>query len=327
MAAPLTLLALLIELMVGYPDRLVQSIGHPVTWMGRLIAWLDRRLNREGDEAEARRRAGAVALLALLGVVGVVAFDRRAGLCCSCRSAWSLSPSSPARCSPSAACSCMSPAWPMRWRSGASTRAARRWRRSSGAIPTRSTRRASSRAAIESLAENFSDGVVAPAFWHGSSRGCPGAAALQGDQHRRQHDRPSHARATGDFGWAAARLDDLVNLPGLAALGAADRRRGRHDAKVLRPQRLGAATWRDGPQHRSPNAGYPEAAMAGALGLALAGPRVYDGDARSTARGWAMGGARRAPPTSARALDALPPAPTGLLIAIVAVLGALIALA
>ena len=61
MAAPLALLALLIELMVGYPDRLARAIGHPVTWMGQLIAWLDRRLNRDGAGPEARRRAGAVA--------------------------------------------------------------------------------------------------------------------------------------------------------------------------------------------------------------------------------------------------------------------------
>ena len=86
MAAPLALLALLIELMAGYPDRLLQSIGHPVTWMGRLIAWLDRRLNRDGADAETRRRAGAVAMLALLGVVGVIAFFSSRP-CCSCRSA------------------------------------------------------------------------------------------------------------------------------------------------------------------------------------------------------------------------------------------------
>ncbi len=73
MAAPLALLALLFELMVGYPDSLARLIGHPVNWMGRLVSWLDRRLNRDGAEAEARRRAGAVALLVLMVVVGVIA--------------------------------------------------------------------------------------------------------------------------------------------------------------------------------------------------------------------------------------------------------------
>jgi adenosylcobinamide-phosphate synthase len=78
------------------------------------------------------------------------------------------------------------------------------------------------------------------------------------------------------FGWAAARLDDLVNLPAsrLAALfliaAAATGERFDVHAAI-------SATWQDAARHRSPNAGYPEAAMAGALGLALAGPRVYDG--------------------------------------------------
>src|SRR4029453_10970958 len=73
MSAPLTLLALLIELLFGYPERLSRAIGHPVTWMGRLIAFLEDRFNR-GDDAETRRRWGAVSLLALLLVVGAVAF-------------------------------------------------------------------------------------------------------------------------------------------------------------------------------------------------------------------------------------------------------------
>jgi adenosylcobinamide-phosphate synthase len=76
------------------------------------------------------------------------------------------------------------------------------------------------------------------------------------------------------FGWAAARLDDLVNLPAsrLAALWLVL-------AAVLTPgasaREAARAVWRDAPHHRSPNAGWPEAAMAGALGLKLAGPRVY----------------------------------------------------
>ena len=73
MSAPLTLLALLIEITFGYPDRLSRSIGHPVTWMGRLISWLEQRLNR-GTDPETRRRAGAVTALVLLLVVGFAAF-------------------------------------------------------------------------------------------------------------------------------------------------------------------------------------------------------------------------------------------------------------
>lgn len=128
------------------------------------------------------------------------------------------------------------------------------------------------RAAIESLSENFSDGIVAPAFWLGVG-GLPGGAlykAINTADSMIGHKSPRHIA----FGWAAARLDDLVNLPAsrltallLTAAAALDR------------QGDAGAAWRavrrDARRHRSPNAGWPEAAMAGALGLRLAGPRVY----------------------------------------------------
>jgi adenosylcobinamide-phosphate synthase len=130
------------------------------------------------------------------------------------------------------------------------------------------------RAAIESLAENFSDGVVAPVFWLVIA-GLPGAAlykAINTADSMIGHRTPRHAA----FGWAAARLDDLVNLPAsrLAALliVAAAILSGKNSA-----QHAWHAVLRDAPKHRSPNAGYPEAAMAGALGLSLAGPRTYGG--------------------------------------------------
>ncbi|HEY6334924.1 MAG TPA: adenosylcobinamide-phosphate synthase CbiB, partial [Alphaproteobacteria bacterium] len=128
------------------------------------------------------------------------------------------------------------------------------------------------RAAIESLAENYSDGVVAPAFWF-LIAGLPGIAiykAINTADSMIGH-RTSRHRA---FGWAAARLDDLVNLPAsrlsalllvVASFFVANARAG--DAA--------RAALRDAPNHRSPNAGWPEAAMAGALDLKLAGPRVY----------------------------------------------------
>src|SRR5262245_66322575 len=74
MMATLALLALLIELMLGYPDRLLHAIGHPVTWMGRLIDALDRGFNRERDSPARRRLAGAVTVLILIAVVGAIAF-------------------------------------------------------------------------------------------------------------------------------------------------------------------------------------------------------------------------------------------------------------
>ncbi len=131
-----------------------------------------------------------------------------------------------------------------------------------------------SRAAIESLAENFSDGIVAPALWLGVGGLAGGTAykAINTADSMIGHRTPRHEA----FGWASARFDDLVNLPasrltGLLIVAAAFLVKGA-DAH---------AGWqairRDAAKHRSPNAGWPEAAMAGALGLALAGPRVYGG--------------------------------------------------
>jgi adenosylcobinamide-phosphate synthase len=128
------------------------------------------------------------------------------------------------------------------------------------------------RAAIESLAENFSDGVVAPALWIGVG-GLPGGAlykAVNTADSMIGHRTPRHEA----FGWAAARLDDLLNLPAsrlsaVLMVGAAALMRG------TSPRAAWAAVQRDAGRHRSPNAGWPEAAMAGALGLRLAGPRIY----------------------------------------------------
>ncbi len=129
-----------------------------------------------------------------------------------------------------------------------------------------------SRAAIESLAENFADGVVAPAFWMACG-GLTGAAlykAVNTADSMIGHRTPKHLM----FGWASARLDDLVNLPAsrLAALWLV---LAACLVQECSPRAAWKAVWRDATKHRSPNAGWPEAAMAGALGLSLAGPRQY----------------------------------------------------
>jgi adenosylcobinamide-phosphate synthase len=171
------------------------------------------------------------------------------------------------------------------------------------------------RAAIESLAENFSDGVVAPVFWMALA-GLPGAAAYKAINTADSmigHRSPRHAA----FGWGAARLDDLVNLPAsrLAALLVVG-------AAALGGRAAACAAWRavirDAGGHRSPNAGYPEAAFAGALGLALAGPRVYGGVTVDDA---VMGdGRREATASDIRAALALYRRADALLIALIGVL-------
>jgi adenosylcobinamide-phosphate synthase len=131
-----------------------------------------------------------------------------------------------------------------------------------------------SRAAIESLAENFSDGVVAPLFWL-LLAGLPGIFSYKAINTADSMIGHKSDRYLA-FGWASARADDLVNLPAsrLAALWLV---LASMALSGLSPRRAIAAVWRDAGRHRSPNAGWPEAAMAGALGLRLAGPRVYDG--------------------------------------------------
>jgi adenosylcobinamide-phosphate synthase len=145
-----------------------------------------------------------------------------------------------------------------------------------GRDPMRLDRHGVARAAIESLAENFSDGVVAPVFWY-LLLGLPGLFAykMANTLDSMLGHRSERYRA---FGWAAARFDDLVNLvpaplSGLLLCAAAS------FAGNARPGRALTVMLHDGRKHHSPNAGWPEAAMAGALGLALAGPRPYaEGD-------------------------------------------------
>jgi adenosylcobinamide-phosphate synthase len=177
------------------------------------------------------------------------------------------------------------------------------------------------RAAIESLAENFSDAVVAPALWMVIA-GLPGAAiykAINTADSMIGHRTPRHE----DFGWASARLDDLVNLPAsrLAALlivAAAYFTGGASASGAFE------AVMRDAARHRSPNAGYTEAALAGALGLALAGPRSYDGVLVGDV--WMGDGRYGATPDDIRAALALYKRADALLIGAVALLAAVIAI-
>jgi adenosylcobinamide-phosphate synthase len=131
-----------------------------------------------------------------------------------------------------------------------------------------------SRSAMESLAENFSDGVVAPVLW-GALFGLPGMVAYKAINTADSmigHRTPRHEA----FGYAAAKVDDVVNLPAsrLAAFFLAVAALFHDDADF---HRAVETVRRDADIHRSPNAGWPEAAMAGALGLKLSGPRVYHG--------------------------------------------------
>ena len=265
-------LALGIEAASGYPDALYRAIGHPVTWIGRLISGLERGLNR-GSEGR-RRVAGCLALVLLLAGTGLPAFALTglalwAGPLPALLLLGLLCASLPAQRSLNDHVAAVETAL----RGGGLQAGRRAVAMIVGRDPDQLDAPAVCRAAIESLAENFSDGIVAPSFWIGCL-GLPGGAlykAINTADSMIGHRTPRYAA----FGWAAARLDDLVNLPasrlaGLLIVGAA-LLRGADARGALR------AMARDAGRHRSPNAGWPEAAMAGALGLRLAGPRVYDG--------------------------------------------------
>lgn len=264
--------ALLIEAALGYPDRLFAALRHPVVWMGALLDWLERRLNISAMSFAARRGAGLLTLAVLLGATAAVTvpLDRLShagafGFAAAALAAASL----PAQRSLHAHVRAVADALDHEGLAGGRRAVSMIVGRDSETLDEAGV----ARAAIESLAENFSDGIVAPAVWLAVGGVTGGALykAINTADSMIGH-RSDRYRA---FGWAAARLDDLVNLPAsrLSALWI-----------VLASVVLGAdagaavrAVRRDARHHRSPNAGWPEAAMAGALGIALAGPRVYGG--------------------------------------------------
>lgn len=261
------------ERLVGYPDWVYRAIGHPVTWIGRLITTLDNKLNRQGQKFAARKAAGVVALLILVGLTVIVSEVIQMALLALPFGLIALvlvTSTLPAQKSLESHVKAVADALD---REGLEA--------GRGAVsmivgrdPEQLDEAAVCRAAVESLAENFSDGIVAPALWTAIA-GLPGGAAYKAANTADSmigHRTLRHEA----FGWAAARFDDLVNLPAsrltaalfVAAAFLVPGASSRNAIKAVR---------RDAPFHRSPNAGWPEAAMAGALGIAIAGPRSYGG--------------------------------------------------
>jgi adenosylcobinamide-phosphate synthase len=269
----LALLAMLIELAFGYPQWLVGAIGHPATWIGQLIDTLDHVLNRDTDAPGRRRLCGVTAVLLICAIVGSITFliQRKlvvlpfGTLVVAVLASTLLAQRSLHRHVADVA---------LALEKDGVVAARRAVARIVGRDTDALDEAAVARAAIESLAENFSDGVVAPVLWLAIA-GLPGGAlykAINTADSMIGHRTPRYQA----FGWAAARLDDLVNLPAsrLAALLMVAAASLHDKAAAMQAWR---AVRRDAAHHRSPNAGYPEAAMAGALGLSLAGPRVYGG--------------------------------------------------
>ncbi len=266
---------LAIDRIVGDPDRLWRHLPHPVVLFGTAIAACERRLNRPhlGGSQLRRRGAGLIAGLLLLSAaiggllhIGLSSFGLWGAAIEALIVAVFLAQKSLSD-------------HVLRVAEGLEDSGLAGGRRAVSMIVGRDPESLDEagvcRAAIESLAENFSDGVVAPLVWYAIA-GLPGLLAYKmlntaDSMIGHKTERYLH------FGRASARLDDVANLPAarlsmLLIAGGAWWRLGRRAARNALSVAL-----RDQGLHRSPNSGWPEAAMAGALDLQLAGPRLYAG--------------------------------------------------
>ncbi len=264
--------ALAVEAAFGYPPALYRRIGHPVTWIGALIAAMDARINLAMDSARLRRLKGGLSLALWLAVTAAAA-GTITWICGASPVLFIililLAASLPAQRSLYEHVAAVADALESEDLEAGQKTVSLIVGRCAEALDEAGV----ARAAIESLAENFSDGIVAPAFWLGLG-GLTGGA-LYKTINTADSMIGHRSKRYEFFGWASARLDDLVNLPAsrLAALFLSLAALPEGVAPVHAALR---AIMRDARHHRSPNAGWPEAAMAGALGLKLAGPRLYD---------------------------------------------------
>lgn len=296
----LLLLALALDAVLGEMGLLFRLLPHPVVLMGRAIDALDRRLNRPERGPASLRWRGRLVVLGLVGAAIAVGLGVQAvslfvplGWVVELFLVASLLAQRSLYDAGDAVARALDRGGLASGREAVSVLV--------GRDPTLLDEAGVARATIESLAENFSDAVLAPVFWY-VLFGMPGLLACKMVNTLDSmigYRTPRHLH----FGRAAARLDDLVNLiPArlaalvltLAALGV----------RWADPRRALRTVWRDAGKHRSPNAGWPEAAMAGALGLALSGPRHYPGQPPGEDP-WIGGGRKRARPLDIRRALAL----------------------
>lgn len=264
--AGIVLIALFVDAVIGWPKVLYNVIGHPVTWIGKLIDALDAWLNLEGTEVRDRQISGAVAAGLVIIVVAVIAAAIQLLLAHSVAglvlTGIVASPLVAARSLYDHVGDVSRPL-----AAGDIAGARQSVSMIVGRDPSVLDEAGVARAALESLAENASDGVVAPLFW-GAIFGLPGIAvykAINTLDSMIGHKTPRHKA----FGWASARIDDLVNLIPARLTGLI------FAALAPSPRAALDLMWREAGNHRSPNAGWPEAAMAAALGVRLSGPRIY----------------------------------------------------
>ncbi|SMX34872.1 adenosylcobinamide-phosphate synthase CbiB [Actibacterium lipolyticum] len=262
------LIAMALDACIGWPNALFARIGHPVTWLGALINALEKLWNRPDATPPARKLAGVLTALITITIAGGAALMITLAL----PAGWLGTVLTGILAWPLVATRSMhehvaAVARPLI--AGDLSTARQAVAMIVGRNPSELDEPAVARAALESLAENTSDGIVAPVFW-GALLGLPGIAAYKAINTLDSmigHRTPRHEA----FGWASARIDDVVNLIPARLTGLL------FAAASARPVTALKSMWRDAHQHRSPNAGWPESAMAGALRVRLSGPRVYDG--------------------------------------------------
>jgi len=273
--------AMAVDALLGWPSWLFARIGHPVTWLGRVIGAVDAAWNRESDPPVLRRAAG------IAGALVVIALSVAIGWVIQSLLAWTWAQTAlvgilawPLVALRSLHDHVAAVATPLQ--SGDIAAAREAVSRIVGRDPAALDEAGIARAAIESLAENASDGIVAPVFW-GALFGLPGILGYKAINTLDSMIGHRSARHEA-FGWAAARIDDVANFIPARLTGFL--------FVLLAPRRSEALSCmtRDARRHRSPNAGWPEAAMAGALGVRLSGPRIYHGSV--TNEPWLNDGAR-----------------------------------
>ena len=262
------LIALCIDRLIGWPDFLFRRFSHPVVGIGHLISLFERNLNKTTWSTSLRRTTGFLTLLFLMVGFAFLGFlilliipEGPIGVLATSFLVW------PLIAAKSLADHVAAVAEPLKANDLPEARQA------VSMIVGRNSNQLGSndiaRAALESLAENTSDGVTAPLFW-GVLLGFPGvliykfvntADSMIGYKNERYRD----------FGWASARIDDLVNYIPARLTSFMYAVISRNTLRVLR------ITFRDASQHRSPNAGWPETSVAASIGVKLSGPRTYDG--------------------------------------------------
>ena len=276
---PALMVALIVDALFGEPDWLWRRISHPVVWFGKAISVLDTHFNKHGTDQVSGRVAGVFVLICLvlsgltsalivqalandLSVLGAVLTGLIASSLVAQRSLFE------------------------HVRAVQDTLASHDLEQARFAVsmivgrdPNKLDEAGIARAAIESLAENFSDGIVAPVFWF-LLFGLPGLVVYKIVNTADSMIGHRNARYL-HFGWASARVDDLLNLLPARLTAVLLLLSPLSEKKESRAPGI-CALWRlivrDAPLHRSPNAGWPEAAMAGRLGVALSGPRYYGND-------------------------------------------------